>query len=439
MPIKRSARNAAWGVVFCLLAANWVVGARLYAKEPAANRADDPYEQVALFTHIIEQIRENYVETNKVAYQELVYGALRGMLQSLDPHSQFLDADMFKDMKDDTAGQFGGLGIVISMKDDALTIVSPMEDTPGYRAGLQAGDQITAIDGQSTLEMDLSDAVKLLRGAPGTKVTLTIARESLDEPFSVEIERANIEVASVKDARLLDDGIGYIRVTQFSDPTADALQKELDRLQAGGLRALVLDLRNNPGGLLSSAIAVSEKFLGRNQVIVSTQGRHPNQSRIYRAKGNPRYPGLPIVILVNGGSASASEIVAGALQDNRRAVLVGEKTFGKGSVQSVLPMEEGTAIRLTTAKYYTPSQRVIHERGIEPDIVVPMQTEDLRRLRRSQMLPHAPADSDASATKGETPADVEDIQLQRAVDVLKGILKFTKSAPDDHLAARSAN
>ncbi len=435
MSFKFSARNLAWGVALSLLAVNWVVGARLYAKEPAQDPADDPYQQVALFTHIVEQIRENYVETNKIAYQELVFGALRGMLQSLDPHSQFLDADMYKDMKDDTAAQFGGLGVVISIKDDVLTIVSPMEDTPGYRAGLQAGDQIVEIDGRSTEEMNLSDAVKLLRGAPGTKVTLTILRDGVDDPLTIEVERANIEVATVKDARFLEDGIGYVRVTQFSEPTAGALQSELDRLQRDGLRALVLDLRNNPGGLLSSAIDVSQKFLGRNQVIVSTQGRHPNQNRIYRAQGRARYSSLPIVILVNGGSASASEIVAGALQDNRRAVLVGEKTFGKGSVQSVLPMEEGTAIRLTTAKYYTPSERVIHERGIEPDIVVPMQAEDLRRLRSNQMLPTAPAKNE----KGQVEEEVEDVQLQRAVDVLKGILKFTQTRPSAHLEARAAN
>lgn len=430
-----SIRKVAWSLAVFLLAANWVIGARIYSKEAPEAESDDPYQQMALFTRTIEQIRENYVETNKTAYQELVYGALKGMLQSLDPHSQFLDADMYKDMQDDTAGQFGGIGIVVSMKDDMLTIISPMEDTPGFRAGLQAGDIIIEIDGKSTEDMALSDAVKVLRGAPGTKVTLSILRQSEADPLKFEIERANIEVATVKDAHFLEDGIGYVRVTQFSEPTAEMLQKELDRLQAEGLRALVLDLRNNPGGLLVSAIDVSQKFLGRNQVIVSTQGRDPRQNRIYRSRSKPRYPDIPIVILVNGGSASASEIVAGALQDNKRAVLVGEKTFGKGSVQSVLPMDEGTAIRLTTAKYYTPSERLIHERGIEPDIVVPMQPEEQARLRGSQVT------SDLEISDAEKKKEVDDIQLQRAVDVLKGILRFTKASPpvDSRVAAQPSN
>lgn len=421
-------RKLTWAVVVFLLAANWLVGARIYAKEASPNAADDPYQQMALFSRVMEQVRANYVETNKLAYQELIHGALEGMMQSLDPHSQFLDADMYKDMKDDTAGQFGGVGIVVSMKDGLLTIVAPMEDTPGFRAGLLANDVILAIDGKETENMTLSDAVKLLRGEPGNTVALRIGRADVDEPLNVKVERANIEVATVKDAHFIEDGIGYLRVTQFSEPTASALQKEIDRLQGEGLRALVIDLRNNPGGLLSSAIEVSQKFLDRNQVIVSTQGRNAQQNRIYRARSRPRYPAFPIVILVNSGSASASEIVAGALQDNQRAVLVGEKTFGKGSVQSVLPMDEGTAIRLTTAKYYTPSERVIHERGIEPDIVVPMPMEELQRLRMEQLVPA----SDSADGKERRPAD--DVQLQRAVDVLKGILKFTRAPSEARMA-----
>ena len=423
-------RALGWGTVFLLLVLNVLLGARLYSQEPAPAKPDDPYQQMALFTRVIEQIRQQYVETNHVTYQELVYGALRGMLQSLDPHSQFLDADMYKDMKDDTSGQFGGLGIVISMKDGALTIVAPMEDTPGFRAGLLAGDRIVEIDGKSTDGMTMQDAVKLLRGAPGTRVTLRILRAPATEFIAVEIERANIEVATVKDARMLEDKIAYLRVTQFSEPTADALQKELDRLKADGMRALVLDLRNNPGGLLSAAVDVSQKFLNRNQVIVSTQGRDPRQNTIYRSRGRARYDGFPMVVLVNGGSASASEIVAGALQDHRRAILLGEKTFGKGSVQSVLPMDEGTAIRLTTAKYYTPSEKVIHEHGIEPDIVVPMSPEDLRNLMTLRAQPN-PTESPAGAT---TEPPVEDTQLQRALDVLKGILKFSHVDSGERLA-----
>lgn len=418
-----SIRKIAWSLAVFLLAANWVIGARIYSQKAPEAESDDPYQQMALFTRTIERIRESYVETNKTAYQELVHGALAGMLQSLDPYSQFLDADMYKDMQDDTAGQFGGIGIVVGIKDEMLTIIAPMEDTPGYRAGLQAGDIIIAIDEKPTEDMALSDAVKAMRGASGSKVKLTVLRESALDPLNFEIERAIIEVATVKDAHFLEDGIGYVRVTQFSEPTAAALQKELDRLKSEGLRALVLDLRNNPGGLLVSAIDVSQKFLDRNQVIVSTQGRDSRQNRVYRSRNKPRYPDIPIVVLVNAGSASASEIVAGALQDNKRAVLVGEKTFGKGSVQSVLPMDEGTAIRLTTAKYYTPSERLIHERGIEPDIVVPMQPEDQERLRGNHVV------SDLEIEDADKKMEVDDIQLQRAVDVLKGILRFTGAKP----------
>ncbi|HMP76546.1 MAG TPA: S41 family peptidase [Kiritimatiellia bacterium] len=432
MTLLNMGNRFAWLIVVGLLAANLAIGARLYSQEPQRAETDDPYRQMALFTRVLEQIRENYVETNRVAYQELVHGALKGMLQSLDPHSQFLDTDMYKDMKDDTSGQFGGLGIVISMKDGALTIVAPMEDTPGFRAGLLAGDRIVQIDDTRTDGMAISDAVKLLRGKPGSKVTLRIMRAPASELITVDIERANIEVATVKDGKMLEDGIAYLRVTQFSEPTAEALRKEMDRLRGQGLRALVLDLRNNPGGLLSSAIDVAQQFLDRNQVIVSTQGRHPQQNKTYRSRGRARYDGFPMVILVNAGSASASEIVAGALQDHRRAVLVGEKTFGKGSVQSVLPMDEGTAIRLTTAKYYTPSQKVIHERGIEPDIVVPMPPEDMRRLLNQRMQPQPAGEDDE-----ESREVVEDVQLQRGVDVLKGILKFTRVAPDGRIAART--
>ena len=428
MSSLRTGTRLAWLLLVGLLVANLVIGARLYSQEPDVGSEDDPYKQMALFTRVLEQIRENYVETNSIAYKDLVHGALRGMLQSLDPHSQFLDADMYNDMKDDTSGQFGGLGIVISMKDGALTIVAPMEDTPGFRAGLLAGDRIMEIDGNHTDGMAMPEAIKLLRGEPGTKVVLRIMRLPSTELITVNIERANIEVATVKDGKMLEEGVAYVRVTQFSEPTADALRTELDRLRGEGLRALVLDLRNNPGGLLSSAIDVAQQFLDRNQVIVSTQGRHPQQNKTYRARGRPRYEGFPMVILVNEGSASASEIVAGALQDHRRAVLVGEKTFGKGSVQSVLPMDEGTAVRLTTAKYYTPSEKVIHERGIEPDIVVPMPPEDMHRLLNQRLQP-----AGADAEPGEV---VEDLQLQRGVDVLKGILKFTRAEPAERLALR---
>ncbi len=442
MSIRMLGRRLGWVIVLALLGINLLAGARLYSQDLGASDRDDAYNQMALFTRVVEQVRMHYVEADKVAYSNLITGALQGMLQSLDPHSQFMDADMYKDMKDDTSGQFGGLGIVISLKDNILTIVAPMEDTPGFRAGLLAGDKIMEIDGVSTEGYSLQEAVKKLRGAPGTKITLRILRSKTQEFKAVEIERAIIEVASVKDVKVLEDGIGYLRLTQFSEPTAEMLQKELDGLMEKNIRALVIDLRNNPGGLLSSAIDVASKFLERNQIVVSTQGRDEKDNEVYKSRGRKRYMDIPLAILVNAGSASASEIVAGALKDHRRAVLIGEKTFGKGSVQSVLSMDEGTAIRLTTAKYYTPSKEVIHERGIEPDIVVPMPPEDWRTLQmqRAAQSPGDDEDSDLMEDEAEpVTKPVEDVQLRRAVEVLKGILRFAAQTESGTLAVRSSD
>ena len=438
MSIRMLGRSLGWFLLAALLTGNLVVGARLYSQEVQVNEKDQAYENIELFTRVLEQIRANYVDRDKTGYKDLVYGALQGMLQSLDPHSQFMDPDMYEDMKDDTAGQFGGLGIVISVKDGVITIVAPMEDTPGFRAGLLSGDKIIEIDGLSTEGLALTEAVKKLRGEPGTKVTLKVLRAKTQDVKTVEIERAEIQVQSVKDTKILEDGIGYIRVTQFNEPTGKDLQKALDQLKGEGMEGLILDLRNNPGGLLSSAIEVSQKFLKKRDEVVSTVGRDPSQKQTFRARGSERILNIPMVILVNGGSASASEIVAGALQDHRRAVLVGEKTFGKGSVQSVLPMEGGTALRLTTAKYYTPSMKVIHDKGIEPDIVVPMAPEDWRKI---MMQRSRPENADVEAL-GEEELEIEDgevtdVQLRRAIDVLKGIMTFRVQAePVDVLTSR---
>jgi len=419
-------------ILITLLAGNLVVGARLFSQSPSSNDRDTAYQNMALFTKVLEQVREHYVDQDKIAYKDLIYGAMRGMLQSLDPHSQFMDPEMYNDMKDDTAGEFGGLGIVISMKDGLLTIVSPMEDTPGFRAGLLSGDKIIEIDGKSTDGLALQEAVKKLRGQPGTKVTIKILRPKTQDIRALELTRAKINVPSVKDAKMLEDGIGYLRIIQFNEPTGKALQDALDTLTKGNLRGLIVDLRNNPGGLLTSAIDVGEKFLKRGDLIVYTQGRNEKPQQTFRAKGRYHYLNFPMVVLVNGGSASASEIVAGALKDHQRAILVGERTFGKGSVQSVLPLDDGSAIRLTTAKYYTPSKRVIHERGIEPDIVVPMSPDDWRKLliKRAQDENGGPHEGD------EDVSDVVDVQLQRAVDALKGVMIFqTQVEPGGMMAS----
>ncbi|NCA82328.1 MAG: S41 family peptidase [Opitutae bacterium] len=452
--MRKFAKSFKWLLVTAVLAVNLAVGARLYSQETAAAEAkaeaDSPLEMYTLFSKVVEQVRANYVDGEKSTYQELIYGALKGMLQSLDPHSQFMDKEAFTAMKEDTAGKFGGLGITIGVKDAVLTVIAPMESTPAFRAGLLSGDKIIEINGDSTDGLALEDAVKKLRGDPGTTVKIKIFRPKTQLVKEFELERAIINVPSIKDTRVLDGGIGYVRMLQFGEETAADLQAELDKLEAQNVKAFILDLRSNPGGLLTSAVDVSQKFLKRSELIVFTRGRDNRMERSYRARTRQTFPGVPMVVLINGYSASASEIVAGALQDNRRAVLVGEKSFGKGSVQSVLPQDGGTAIRLTTAKYYTPSERVIHDNGIEPDVVVPMSVENWRNILLSRnkaeekngdaALPAAdegwvdqegdeiPALVDPAKPEAEEIDldNVADPQLDRACDMLRGILVFQK-------------
>jgi len=414
-------RHLSWALLTVLLAGNFLIAAHLYSKEAAATPARDSYDLMEIFTTAIEQIRRNYVDAEKTEYQDLIYGALKGMLQSLDSHSAFLDPEMFNDMKDDTSGHFGGLGIVISMRNNILTIVAPMENTPGSRAGLLSGDHIIEIDGESTESLTLQEAVRKLRGLPGTDVSIRILRPKSAEFQEHTITRAIIPIESVKDAHVMDHGIGYVRITQFTNPTGEDLAKALAELRKENMRALVLDLRNNPGGLLSAAIDVAQKFVRRGDLIVYTQGRDGRRVQRYVARERSPLLDIPMVVLINEGSASAAEIVAGALQDNKRAILVGEKTFGKGSVQSVLPLDDGSALRVTTAKYYTPSERVIDERGIEPDITVSIAADDWRRLliQRSR-----PQNADPSLNDEEDLEEAIDTQLERAIDVLKGVLIF---------------
>ena len=434
-----------------MLAVNLAVGARLHTQEAAAAEAqavqDSPYPMYELFSKVVEQVRTHYVEADQSTYEELVEGALKGMLQSLDPHSQFMDKEAFKAMREETAGQFGGLGITIGIKDTMLTVIAPMEGTPAFRAGLLSGDKIMEIDGDPTEGISLEDAVKKLRGEPGTKVVIKVFRPKIQLLKEFELERAVINVPSIKDARMLDGGIGYVRMLQFGESTADDLQAALDTLEEQGARALVLDLRSNPGGLLTAAVEVAQKFLRRGDLVVFTRGRDNRMERSYRARARDTFPRVPMAVLINGFSASASEIVAGALQDNQRAILVGEKSFGKGSVQSVLPQDGGTAIRLTTAKYYTPSERVIHDNGIEPDIVVPMSAENWRNILLARNKAEEkngdgtelPSDEGWVDEEGaEIPAlpalpaeevdldNVTDPQLERAADMLRGILVYQK-------------
>ncbi len=390
---------------------------------------DSPYEQIKTLTRAMELIRQDYVDGKKIGYEQLMRAALKGMLQSLDPHSQYMEPANFEDMKEDTESRFGGLGVHVTERNGDLIIVSPMEDSPGFRAGLLPGDRIIKIDGQSTERMDINGATERLRGTPGTKITLTILRPGTKEIKDFELVRETIKVWSVKDAKLLaaemtgQMKIGYARITQFNAPTAEELAKKLDELEKKGMQAFVLDLRFNPGGLLGSAVDVAGMFLPPATIVATTEGRVPSQSRKYTA--NPalrRRANYPVAVLINNGSASGSEIVAGALKDTNRAILVGETTFGKGSVQSIMQLPDGSALRLTTAKYYTPGHQVIHEHGVAPTIVATMTLEQERALilqRREDL---------ADEQRAKDLANFRDTQLDRAVDALKGVLIYAQRA-----------
>src|SRR5438093_3586560 len=328
----------------------------------------ESYEGLETFTNILSIIQKNYVD--EVQTKQLIEGAINGMLSSLDPHSAYLTPDLYKELQVDTKGSFGGLGVEITSRNGVLTVVSPIEDTPAYRAGVKAGDQILKIEGEFTKDMTLVDAVKKMRGPKDTKVTLTLKRENLPELFDVTLTREIIKIQSVK-SKMLDKGYGYVRLTQFQERTDDDLERALKSLDkdANGLHGLVLDLRNDPGGLLTQAVKVSDLFLDSG-MIVYTDGRLESQKQKYFAHKRKDRVECPMVVLVNGGSASAAEIVAGALQDHRRALVLGTQTFGKGSVQTILPLGDNSALRLTTARYYTPRGRSIQATGITPDIIM---------------------------------------------------------------------
>lgn len=422
-------RRLLFSTLGCLVMVNVLLGVRFFSAHAAGTADDDTgYAQIAVFAKAVQLLRQDYVDPTKTSYHDLIYAAMKGMLASLDPHSQFMDPNDFKDMQDDTRSRFNGLGIEVSVKNGLLTVITPMEDTPAAKAGILSGDQILRINGTSTDKMDLSDAVGLLRGNPGQKVTLTVMRPATKEVKDYMLERAEIKVQSVKGARLLDPElggkfkIGYVRLIQFNEPTANELGKALDELQKQGMQALVLDLRNNPGGLLNVAVDVCGQFLPANTKVVSTQGRVPSQQHDYATSPTTKErPNFPVVVLVNEGSASGSEIVAGALKDLHRAVIVGETTFGKGSVQNVMALPDGSALRFTTAKYYTPSKQVIHGNGVAPNIVVPMTAEQERALfaQRSENLR---PEEEKNLIKSK------DIQLMRAIDALKGVMIYADAA-----------
>ena len=406
-----SRRRAAWAgaVGMAVLLAVLFSGGGGVSKVGAVPK--DSYEGLENFTNILTLIQKNYVD--EVQTKQLIEGAINGMLASLDPHSAYLTPDLYKELQVDTKGSFGGLGIEITNRNGMLTIVSPIEDTPAYRAGLKSGDQIMKIDGEFTKDLTLVDAVKKMRGAKDTKVTLTLKREDRPELFDVTLTREIIKIRSVK-SKMLDPGYGYVRVTQFQERTDDDLERALKTLdkEAGGVQGLVLDLRNDPGGLLTQAVKVADLFLDSG-LIVYTDGRLENQRQKYFAHKPGTWSDFPMVVLVNGGSASASEIVAGALQDHKRALVLGTTTFGKGSVQTILPLDDNSALRLTTARYYTPNGRSIQATGIVPDIVMDqsplLAKADKTGLLREANLPRHLESRNRGAQKDkEKDRDLED-------------------------------
>jgi len=400
------------------------------------------YKDVKTFSEVLDMVRKNYVD--EVDTTNLMQGAINGMIRTLDPHSSFMTPDLYKELEVETQGQFGGVGIEIMIIKDVLTVVSPIEDTPAFHAGLKPGDQILKIDGKSTKDITIMEAVKLLRGSKDTKVTITILRENMTKPKDILLTRAIIQVKSVK-YKKLEDHMGYIRVAAFQEKTADEIRKAIKELDGKNnpMKGLVLDLRNDPGGLLDQAIEVSDIFL-KTGAIVSTRGRVKAMETQSLAKDDNNEIICPIVVLVNEGTASAAEIVAGALQDNGRALIVGTQTFGKASVQTVIPLEGGSALKLTTARYYTPKGRSIQAEGIKPDIIVPFikSVEDSEsviskeeRMREKDLTGHIkPAKEDGTkvdeSSKGvKESLETDDHQLKTAVDILKSwnIMKKMKT------------
>ena len=397
-----------------------------------------PLEELRTFTEVYSKIKSDYVED--VDDKKLLEDAITGMLAGLDPHSSYLDPQGFKEVRIGTEGQFGGLGIEVTMENGFIKVVSPIEDTPAARAGIEPGDLIVRLDDKAVKGLTLSDAVKLMRGKPGSVITLTVIREGEAKPLKVDITRAVIKIQSVK-SRILEPGYGYLRITQFQANTGQNLKTALRKLETenkGKLKGMVLDLRNNPGGVLNAAVAVSDVFLS-DGLIVYTEGRVSDSKLKFSATSSEAIKGAPLVVLVNGGSASASEIVAGALQDHGRAIIMGTKTFGKGSVQTIMPMSNGAALKLTTARYYTPSGKSIQATGIEPDIItedvkVTKSKQDEDRLKEADLSGHLDgSDEGKSADKEDKEKTTEkksiddDFQLNEALTLLKGINIYTKN------------
>lgn len=418
--------------IFFLIAAvlfisSLTMGGYETAKSGKPQSKEDLYNQVELFSDAISVIRADYVED--VDSKKMIYGALSGMLANLDDFSSFMDPDEYKEITVEAKGEFGGIGVEITNKDGILTVITPIAGTPAELAGLKAGDRIVRIDGKTTKDITLNDSVKMMRGEPGSKLVLTVWREKEEKVLDIPVKRAMIKINSIKDAYLIDGKIGYIKLIEFQEKAGRELEDALRKLEAQGMDALILDLRNNPGGLLDSAIDVSEKFLPKDKLIVSTKSRNPSNDVVYKSTGQSMHPDYPIVVMVNEGSASAAEIVAGALQDNKRAVILGMTTFGKGSVQTVIPLKDGSALRLTTAGYLTPSGKSIMHEGIVPDVIA--EREELKDKKRSPSDIFEKIDENSrpqkEMKKTKRNESIErDNQLQRAIDLIKAIKIYKK-------------
>jgi len=423
------------GLVFAIVIIGFFVVFWTSSESLVSAKEKNIYKEIKTFNEVLDMVQKNYVD--QVDSSSLIQGAINGMIKTLDPHSSFMTPDVYKGLEEETQGHFGGIGIEITLVKDVLTVVSPIEDTPAYKAGVKAGDQIIKIDGKTTKDISMMEAVKKLRGKKGTKVTITITREGMIKPKNIILTRAEIQVQSVK-AKTFDHNIGYIRISSFNEKTAADLRKALAdvKVKSDPMQGLVLDLRNDPGGLLNQAIEVSDMFL-RSGVIVSTRGRTKSMETRMQAKDDgAREVTVPMVVLVNEGTASAAEIVAGALQDNGRALIAGTQTFGKASVQTVIRLEDGSALKLTTARYYTPKGRSIQAEGIKPDLIVKLkkpsqdttdsQPDEMMREKdlEGHILPAGEEDREIEDRKTGGSKEMDDLdkdnQVRTAVDILRG-------------------
>jgi carboxyl-terminal processing protease len=407
------------GVLVTVLALNLVIGFRVYCAIARETDEEEGLHRLRQFVIVMQLIQKHYVDKTDVAYEKLVYGAMNGMTGALDRFSSFIPPAEYDDMREETEGEFGGIGVFISVRDNRPTVIAPMPDSPGMKAGLQAKDQIIEVDGILTTDLPLPDAIRMIKGEPGTSVSLTVYRPETNQTFKVDIVRALIEIQTIRRSEVLPGQIGYLLITQFSENTADELRETLTQMRHDGIRGLIVDLRFNPGGLLTSAIDVSSMFVEHKKLIVFTEGNKRTKKQEYNSLPGEKLSDLPCVLLINEGSASAAEIVAGCLQDYNHAVVIGEKSFGKGSVQSIIELDDGSALRLTTSRYYTPSRRVIHGNGIEPDIIVDISDEDAGRVHRQLSRP------DGAEPEPDEPENIEDLQLDQGVEIVLDLIRRT--------------